>query len=124
MSVIDISNRYANINPSEHTCFWCGNSVNTANRHNMKTYGFCDACIERLSQGVTLVETVLEPLYPDMEPMNKTGVLVYPTSRYICLSVSDARSILPAANLEAGSKLCIDKTAFEIFSAAFNNTDK
>lgn len=136
---IEISPKHG-LNPTIPVCFWCGKDKNeiallgrirekTTNRFGANVtkrdsdieaprktildYEPCDECMKMWYNGVVVLEVQQTPIMPNQPEIQKG---LYPTSRYVVMTVEGADRVFPQhAPWSKGQKVLVDSTVFSHF---------
>lgn len=86
------------VNPSLLKCFWCGQDKGVALLGKLKgdaeapremclDYDFCDNCVERIGEGIALLEVSTEPVTEGQPAISKHGpAQLYPTGSWVAVT--------------------------------------
>lgn len=136
---IEVSPKHG-LNPTIPVCFWCGKDKNeiallgrirekTKNRYGANVtkrdsdieapsrmvidYEPCDECQKMWDSGVAVIEVQETPINPDQPEIQKG---LYPTSRFVVMTVEGADRVFPQyAPWAKGKKVFVDSTVFSHF---------
>ena len=127
---IEISPKHG-LNPTIPVCFWCGKEKNEiallgrirektkrnsdieAPRRMVIDYEPCDECMKMWESGVAVLEVQETPIMPNQPEIQKG---LYPTSRYVVMTVEGADRVFPQhAPWSKGQKVFVDSTVFSHF---------
>lgn len=136
---IEISPKHG-LNPTIPVCFWCGKEKNelallgrirekTTNRFGANVtkrdsdieaprrmvldYEPCDECQKMWDSGVAVIEVQETPTMPNQPEIQKG---LYPTSRYVVMTVEGADRVFPQhAPWSKGQKVLVDSEVFSHF---------
>lgn len=136
---IEISPKHG-LNPTIPVCFWCGKEKNeiallgrirekTTNRFGANVtkrdsdieaprrmvldYEPCDECQKMWDSGVAVLEVQETPTMPNQPEIQKG---LYPTSRYVVMTVEGADRVFPQhAPWSKGQKVLVDSEVFSHF---------
>lgn len=136
---IEISPKHG-LNPTIPVCFWCGKEKNeiaplgrirekTTNRFGANVtkrdsdieaprrmildYEPCDECQKMWDSGVAVIEVQETPIMPNQPEIQKG---LYPTSRYVVMTVEGADRVFPQhAPWSRGQKVLVDSEVFSHF---------
>lgn len=136
---IEISPKHG-LNPTIPVCFWCGKEKNeiallgrirekTTNRFGANVtkrdsdieaprrmvldYEPCDGCQKMWDSGVAVIEVQETPTMPNQPEIQKG---VYPTSRFVVMTVEGADRVFPQhAPWSKGQKVLVDSEVFSHF---------
>lgn len=122
------------LNPTMGICMWCGEPTNEiallgklpkdaeAPRYSVVSYEPCDKCKETWNKGIALIEC--SEARPDNRPpftKNVYGNEVYPTGRFIVLSVEGVKHFFDR-DMEVGKILAIDEQVYSKLAEIMHNS--
>lgn len=127
---IEISPKHG-LNPTIPVCFWCDKEKNEiamlgrirektkrnsdieAPRRMVIDYEPCDECQKMWDSGVAVIEVQETPINPDQPEIQKG---LYPTSRFVVMTVEGADRVFPQyAPWAKGKRVFVDSAVFSHF---------
>lgn len=136
---IEVSPKHG-LNPTIPVCFWCGKDKNeiallgrirekTKNRYGANVtkkdsdieapsrmvidYEPCDECMKMWDSGVAVIEVQETPINPEQPEIQKG---LYPTSRFVVMTVEGADRVFPQyAPWAKGKRVFVDSAVFSHF---------